>query len=177
MAEPVSRVPSTYLSGLGPGPMDEAPPLEEIGNIPTLMYALKSAIVDREKIDALKRFIDEGGDEVYYLDEKVQLIISSLLSILIHADPRNYVHLRLPNLPLAIPYPPRHRHQRPLPSIFSNNRQRSLRASTQTRKPHQSRRVRPPAHHRPGTRRGPPPIARSNSAIEVKGGEPAVEEI
>ena len=45
--------------------------LEEIGNIPTLMYALKSAIVDREKIDVLKRFIEEGGDEIYYLDDKV----------------------------------------------------------------------------------------------------------
>lgn len=65
----MSRVPSTYVSGQGP--MDEVPPLEEIGNIPTLMYALKSAIVDREKIDALKRFIDDGGDETYYLDEKV----------------------------------------------------------------------------------------------------------
>jgi len=65
----MSRVPSTYVSGQGP--KDEVPPLDEIGNIPTLMYALKSAIVDREKIDALKRFIDEGGDEIYYLDEKV----------------------------------------------------------------------------------------------------------
>lgn len=65
----ISRVPSTYVSGRRP--IDEVPPLEEIGNIPTLMYALKSAIVDREKIDVLKRFIDEGGDEIYYLDEKV----------------------------------------------------------------------------------------------------------
>ncbi|OJJ85772.1 uncharacterized protein ASPGLDRAFT_123810 [Aspergillus glaucus CBS 516.65] len=70
----MSRVPSTYTSGQGP--MDEVPPLEEIGNIPTLMYALKSAIVDREKIDALKRFIDDGGDEIYYLDEKIPEIMS-----------------------------------------------------------------------------------------------------
>ena len=66
------RVPSTYLLSQTTTKVDEEPPLlEEIGNIPTLMYALKSAIVDREKIDALKRFIEEGGDEIYYLDDKV----------------------------------------------------------------------------------------------------------
>ena len=67
-----SRVPSTYLLSQTTTKVDEEPPLlEEIGNIPTLMYALKSAIVDREKIDALKRFIEEGGDEIHYLDDKV----------------------------------------------------------------------------------------------------------
>lgn len=50
---------------------EEPPPVEEIDNIPTLMYALKTAIVDREKTEALKRFIEEGGDEIFYLDEKV----------------------------------------------------------------------------------------------------------
>lgn len=44
---------------------------EEIADVPTLMYALKVAIVDREKIEALKRFIVDGGEELYYLDEKV----------------------------------------------------------------------------------------------------------
>ena len=67
-----SRVPSTYMLSQSTTRVDEEPPLlEEIGNIPTLMYALKSAIVDREKIDVLKRFIEEGGDEIYYLDDKV----------------------------------------------------------------------------------------------------------
>lgn len=68
-----SRAPSTYLMDPANQMVDEEPYLEEIGNIPTLMYALKKAIVDREKIDALKRFIEEGGDEIYYLEDRVRL--------------------------------------------------------------------------------------------------------
>ncbi|PKX92011.1 uncharacterized protein P174DRAFT_444023 [Aspergillus novofumigatus IBT 16806] len=56
--------------------VEEETPLEEIGNIPTLMYALKAAIVDREKIDALKRFIEDGGEELHYLDDKIPEIMS-----------------------------------------------------------------------------------------------------
>lgn len=51
--------------------VEEEALLEEIGNIPTLMYALKAAIVDREKINVLKRFIEDGGEELHYLDSKV----------------------------------------------------------------------------------------------------------
>lgn len=173
----MSRVPSTYVSGQGL--IDEVPPLEEIGNIPTLMYALKNAIVDREKIDALKRFIDDGGDEIYYLDEKVPPHFSAptVSSLYINwLDPRNNVHLRLPNLPLAIPHPPPNHHNRSLPAHPSKNGQRDNRTSTQTRKPRQSRRSYPQQHHRPRTRCGPPPHARFNPDFKVEGGESAVEE-
>lgn len=71
-SETGSRAPSTYLMDPANQMVDEEPYLEEIGNIPTLMYALKKAIVDREKIDALKRFIEEGGEEIYYLEERVR---------------------------------------------------------------------------------------------------------
>ncbi|KAL4892115.1 hypothetical protein BDV59DRAFT_193964 [Aspergillus ambiguus] len=54
----------------------EAPPLEEIANIPTLLHAMRTAVVDREKIEALNRFLHEGGDELYYLDEKMPEIMS-----------------------------------------------------------------------------------------------------
>lgn len=50
---------------------EEGAPIEEIANIPALMHALRVAIVDREKVDALDRFVDEGGEELFYLDEKV----------------------------------------------------------------------------------------------------------
>ncbi|KAA8646096.1 hypothetical protein EYZ11_003738 [Aspergillus tanneri] len=73
--ERASRVTSGYLSG-ATTKADEGAPLEEIGNIPTLMRALKGAVVDREKIDALRRFIEEGGHELYYLDEKIPDIMS-----------------------------------------------------------------------------------------------------
>ena len=55
--------------------------LEEIADIPTLMHALRIAIVDREKIDALKRFIVDGGEELYYLDEKVCIPLNTLVPI------------------------------------------------------------------------------------------------
>lgn len=65
-----SQGPSTHLSRATTN-VDEEGPLEEIGNIPTLMYALKNAKIDREKFDILRRFVAEGGQELYYLDEKV----------------------------------------------------------------------------------------------------------
>ncbi|KAE8352871.1 hypothetical protein BDV28DRAFT_157477 [Aspergillus coremiiformis] len=70
-----SQGPSTHLSR-APTTVDEAVPLEEIGNIPTLMYALKDAKVDREKLDILRRFVEEGGQELYYLDGKIQEIMT-----------------------------------------------------------------------------------------------------
>ncbi|GFF57458.1 meiotically up-regulated gene 65 protein [Aspergillus udagawae] len=70
-----SIAPSGNLSRTTTGVEEEAP-LEEIGNIPTLMYVLKAAIVDREKIDALKRFIEDGGEELHYLDDKIPEIMS-----------------------------------------------------------------------------------------------------
>ncbi|KAL1854226.1 hypothetical protein Plec18170_004990 [Paecilomyces lecythidis] len=51
----------------------------EIGDIPTLTQAVKHAIVDREKITALKRFIQEGGEELHYLPPKIPEIVSLLV--------------------------------------------------------------------------------------------------
>ncbi|KAB8269828.1 hypothetical protein BDV30DRAFT_229528 [Aspergillus minisclerotigenes] len=70
-----SQGPSTHLSRATTN-VDEEGPLEEIGNIPTLMYALKNAKIDREKFDILRRFVAEGGQELYYLDEKMQDIMA-----------------------------------------------------------------------------------------------------
>ncbi|KAL4913745.1 hypothetical protein BDW62DRAFT_192040 [Aspergillus aurantiobrunneus] len=49
---------------------------DEIKNIPALMYALKAAIVDREKLDAVRKFVDDGGEELYYLDGKIPEIMT-----------------------------------------------------------------------------------------------------
>lgn len=75
-SERASHVNSGYLSRATTKVEEEAP-LEEIGNIPSLMYALKVAIVDREKIDALRRFVEEGGPELYYLEGQVRSPIAS----------------------------------------------------------------------------------------------------
>ncbi|KAL4800436.1 hypothetical protein BDV19DRAFT_353012 [Aspergillus venezuelensis] len=53
--------------------------VDEIKNIPALMLAVKSAIVDREKLDAVKKFVDDGGDELYYLEGKIPEIMSRLV--------------------------------------------------------------------------------------------------
>lgn len=46
--------------------------VEDIKNVPALIYAIKAAIVDREKLDAVRKFIEDGGEELYYLDSKVR---------------------------------------------------------------------------------------------------------
>lgn len=44
---------------------------EEIKDVPTLMRKLKKAAIDREKIVFIKRFIEDGGEELHYLAEQV----------------------------------------------------------------------------------------------------------
>ncbi|KNG84285.1 hypothetical protein ANOM_008431 [Aspergillus nomiae NRRL 13137] len=70
-----SQGPSTHLSR-ATTTVDEEGPLEEIGNIPTLMSALRNAKIDREKFDILRRFVADGGQELYYLDGKMQDIMA-----------------------------------------------------------------------------------------------------
>lgn len=66
----LSRVESGFLSRVSTK-VDETE-LEEIRDIPSLMHALKLASIDREKICALKQFVQEGGEEIYYLHDKVR---------------------------------------------------------------------------------------------------------
>lgn len=63
-------------------PIDEHSELKEpddINNIPSLMKALRRATIDREKVDAVKHFIDKSGDELIYLKEKMPEIMSQLV--------------------------------------------------------------------------------------------------
>ena len=50
--------------------------LGEISNITALMAALRRSRVDREKIAAVKIFLDQGGDELFYLAEKMPEIMA-----------------------------------------------------------------------------------------------------
>lgn len=72
---------------------DEEPIEAEIKNIPALTKALRKAAVDREKIDAVKNFIQNGGDDLHYLEEEIPGMMSQfvfqnsrrqLLTYLIH---------------------------------------------------------------------------------------------
>lgn len=66
-----SRVPSSYLKRVNVKPEGAVVAFEEIADIPTLTYAMKIAIVDREKEEAVRKFVADGGEELHYLDEKV----------------------------------------------------------------------------------------------------------
>ncbi|PIB03060.1 Meiotically up-regulated 65 protein [Cercospora beticola] len=50
----------------------------EVFTIADLFLALRKSTVDREKIGAIKRFTDGGGDELYYLSESMEDIMKSL---------------------------------------------------------------------------------------------------
>ncbi|KAF2114357.1 hypothetical protein BDV96DRAFT_613104 [Lophiotrema nucula] len=52
---------------------------EEIRDIPTLMSRLKKSAIDREKIVAINKFIDEAGEELHYLAEQIPAIMSMLI--------------------------------------------------------------------------------------------------
>jgi hypothetical protein len=64
---------STYRIRMGTEYLEEVS-LEDIKDIPTLMWALKISVVDRERIEVLKKFVEQGGDELRYLEEKVCLL-------------------------------------------------------------------------------------------------------
>ncbi|KAH8697065.1 hypothetical protein BGW36DRAFT_461109 [Talaromyces proteolyticus] len=50
--------------------------IEDIEDIPTLLQALKDAIIDRERVEILKKFLAQGGEELFYLAEQVPEILS-----------------------------------------------------------------------------------------------------
>jgi hypothetical protein len=68
---------SSYMSIRACTETDEPP--EDIQNIPSLLRALRFAKIDREKIDIVKKFVDQGGDELAYLGEKIPEIMSFMI--------------------------------------------------------------------------------------------------
>ncbi|KAJ5167833.1 Meiotically protein [Penicillium canariense] len=74
----LSRTESGFLSRLGSKTEEEAH-MEEIGDIPSLLRALKQTSIDRARIDALKKFVEEGGEELYYLNDKIPEIMPMFL--------------------------------------------------------------------------------------------------
>ncbi|KAI9805715.1 MAG: hypothetical protein M1833_005208 [Piccolia ochrophora] len=51
----------------------------EVDNIAALMHVLKTGKLDREKVDAVSRFLEQGGEDTYYLAEEMPQIMSNLL--------------------------------------------------------------------------------------------------
>lgn len=52
---------------------------EEIRDVGTLMFRLKRSAIDRQKIGFITRFIDEAGEELFYLAEQMPAIMSMLI--------------------------------------------------------------------------------------------------
>lgn len=52
---------------------------EEVGDLPTLFRRLKNAAIDREKIVVIRKFLDQGGDDLYYLADHMNDIMSQLI--------------------------------------------------------------------------------------------------
>ena len=50
-------------------------PPEDLKDIPSLLKALRLATIDREKIEAVKRFAETGGEELVYLEKKIPEIM------------------------------------------------------------------------------------------------------
>ena len=55
---------------------DDEEELRDISDISALMAALRRSRVDREKIAAVKIFLEQGGDELFYLAEKMPEIMA-----------------------------------------------------------------------------------------------------
>lgn len=53
----------------------------EVRDITTLLRGLKRASIDREKIVLIQQFLDQAGDELYYLSENVSHILSNAPSL------------------------------------------------------------------------------------------------
>ncbi|EXJ85707.1 hypothetical protein A1O1_06075 [Capronia coronata CBS 617.96] len=66
--------PSSFISF--PSTVDPDEPPEEIKDIGTLLKTLKYATVDREKIDLVKKFVDQGGSELFYLKDHIPDIMA-----------------------------------------------------------------------------------------------------
>lgn len=52
---------------------------EETKDIPSLKRAIRLAKIDREKIDAIKSFVTDGGDELFYLADHMPEIMDALV--------------------------------------------------------------------------------------------------
>ena len=69
--------PSSYISY--PSSLDPDEPPEDVKDIASLLRTLKFATIDREKIEALKKFVTLGGEELVYLQDHIPEIMSFLV--------------------------------------------------------------------------------------------------
>ncbi|WPH01446.1 meiotically up-regulated protein [Acrodontium crateriforme] len=68
---------------------DEDPAIEnmEITDIASLIRALRKSTVDREKLLAVRKFIAEGGEELYYLSKRM----SDIMAVFVYQSSRRHL--------------------------------------------------------------------------------------
>ncbi|ETI29586.1 hypothetical protein G647_02039 [Cladophialophora carrionii CBS 160.54] len=69
--------PSSFISFASTIDINEPP--EDIKDIASLLTALKLAKIDREKIEVVKKFVKQGGEELAYLKDHIPQIMSFLV--------------------------------------------------------------------------------------------------
>ena len=58
---------------------DDDEDFREIKDVPTLMAALKRSLIDREKVSAVKSFLIQGEDELFYLAEALPTVMDDFV--------------------------------------------------------------------------------------------------
>jgi hypothetical protein len=69
--------PSSFVSY--PSTLDLDQPPEDVKDIGSLLKALKFATIDREKLEVMKKFVTQGGEELVYLRDHIPDIMSFLV--------------------------------------------------------------------------------------------------
>ena len=77
-ADRTTNDPSSFV-GVYNAASDSDEDMGEIGDVAALMAALKKSIVDRQKIAAVKTFLDQGGDELFYLADVMPTIMDDFI--------------------------------------------------------------------------------------------------
>ena len=77
MANGSARARDSFVSQRTSTTAEEPP--EDLGSIRSLLRALRLGHIDREKIEAVKKFVETGGEELAYLREHVPEIMSFLV--------------------------------------------------------------------------------------------------
>lgn len=54
-------------------------PPDDINDIPSLFRSLRLATIDREKIEVVKQFVETGGEELIYLEERIPEIMGMFI--------------------------------------------------------------------------------------------------
>ena len=70
---------SSYYSGRFSAPDESESEVEDVTNVVSLIQGMKKTTVDRKKLDLLKNFLTNGGEELHFLPNAIPEILQLLL--------------------------------------------------------------------------------------------------